>query len=84
MVGRQFERMIGLVKAALNKKIGNGFLEEVRLVIDLAVNNCPLSYVEENVQLPLLTLNSMLFLNSNILPELQSHRIEEGDLRKRA
>lgn len=34
--------------------------------------------------MPLLTLNAMLFLNSNLLPELQPHHIEMADLRKRA
>ena len=87
--GGQFERMIGLVKAALSKTIGNGFLrwnelEEVLLDVEVALNNRPLSYVEDDVQFPVLTPNSMLFLNSNILPELKQHNIEDGDLRKRA
>ena len=34
--------------------------------------------------MPLLTPNAMLFLNSNLLPELQPHHIETTDLRKRA
>ena len=33
--------------------------------------------------MPLLTPNAMLFLNSNLLPELQPHHIEIADLRKR-
>lgn len=87
--GGQFERMIGLVKAALNKTIGNGLLkwkelEEVLLDVEVALNNRPLCYVEDDLQFPVLTPNSMLFLNSNILPELQPHHIEDGDLRKRA
>ena len=87
--GGQFERMIGLVKAALSKTIGNGFLrwnelEEVLLDVEVALNNRPLSYVEDDVQFPVLTPNSMLFLNSNILPKLQPHNIEDADLRKRA
>ena len=43
-----------------------------------------MSYVEDDVQMPLLTPNVMLFLNSNLLPELQPHHIETTDLRKRA
>ena len=34
--------------------------------------------------MPLLTPNAMLFLNINLLPELQPHHIETADLRKRA
>ena len=87
--GGQFERMIGLTKAALAKTIGNGFLrwtelEEVLLDVEVALNSRPLSYVEDDVQFPVLTPNSLLFLNSNVLPDLQPHNIEDGDLRKRA
>ncbi len=81
--------MIGLVKAALNKTIGNGFLrwkelEEVLLDVEVALNDRPLSYVEDDLQFPVLKPNSMLFMNSNTLPELQPHHIEDSDLRKRA
>lgn len=87
--GGQFEGMIGLVKTALNKTIGNGLLrweelQEVLLDVEINLNNRPLSYVEDDVQLPLLTPNSLLFVNSNVLPELQPHHVETADLRKRA
>ena len=87
--GGQFERLIGLVKAALNKTIGNGLLwwkelQEVLLDVGITLNNRPLSYVEDDVQMPLLTPSAMLFLNSNLLPELQPHHIETADLRTRA
>ena len=89
LVGRAVERLIGLVKSALNKTIGNGLLrwkefQEVLLDVEITLNNRPLSYVEDDVQMPLLTPNAMLFLNSNLLPELQPHHIETADLRKRA
>ena len=47
--GGQFERMVGLVKGALHKCIGNGLLswaelQEVLLDIEVALNNRPLSY----------------------------------------
>lgn len=50
--GGQFERMISLVKTALNKTIGNGLLrweelQEVLLDVEINLNNRPLSYVEE-------------------------------------
>ena len=58
--------------------------QEVLLDVEITLNNRPLSYVEDHLQLPLLTPNSMLFLKSNILPELQPHNIENGNMRKRA
>ena len=87
--GGQFERLIGLVKSTLNKTIGNGLLQwkelqEVLRDVEITLNNRMLSYVEDDVQMPLLTPNAMLFLNSNLLPELQPHHIETADLRKRA
>ena len=58
--GGQFERMVGLVKTAVRKTIGNANLtfnelKEVLLDVEVALNNRPLSYVEEDVQLPVLT-----------------------------
>ena len=50
----------------------------------MTLNNRPLSYLEEDVQLPVLTPNSMLHINSGYLPELQPHHLPEKDLRKRA
>ena len=52
--GGQFERMVGLVKGALYKCIGNGLLswaelQEVLLDIEVALNNRPLSYVDEDI-----------------------------------
>lgn len=87
--GGQFERMVGLVKRSLQKTIGNGFLtwtelEEVILDVEVAVNNRPLSYVEDDVQLPILTPHSLLFGQPNALLELEPHCIEDGELRKRA
>ena len=87
--GGQFERMVGLVKGALHKCIGNGLLswaelQEVLLDIEVALNNRPLSYVDEDIQLPILTPSSFLFGQPNMLPELEPYRIQEHDLRKRA
>lgn len=64
--GGQFERMVGLVKAALSKTIGNSFLtwaefEEILLDVEVTLNNRPLSYADDDVQLPLLTPNSLMF-----------------------
>jgi hypothetical protein len=87
--GGQFERIVGLVKSALRKCIGNGMLrwkelEEVLLDVEVTLNNRPLTYVEDDLQFPVLTPNSMLFANSNILPEMEPHHVEDGDLRGHA
>ena len=50
----------------------------------MTLNNRPLCYQEEDVQLPTLTPNTLLFLNANLLPELQPHQLDDKDLRKRA
>ena len=81
--------MVGLVKRSLYKTIGNGFLswkelEEVILDVEVSLNNRPLSYVEDDVQLPVLTPNTLLFGRSNVLPETAPHRLDNKDLRKRA
>lgn len=81
--------MVGVVKRSLQKTIGNGFLtwtelEAVILDVEVAVNNRPLSYVEDDVQLPILTANSLLFGQPNALPELEPHHMEDRELRKRA
>ena len=81
--GGQFERMIGLVKQAFNKSVGNGTLtwselQDVLLDVEVALNNRPLSYVEEDVQLPLLTPNMLQFGHPNLLPE--DHNQENPDL----
>ena len=86
--GGQFERLVGLVKRSLNKTIGNGRLrwgelEDVLLDVEVTLNNRPLGYVEDDVQLPLITPNSMQFIGTTILPEKEPHR-ELRDLRKRA
>lgn len=87
--GGQFERLIGLMKAAFYKTVGQGLLTweeltKVLLDIEVTLNNRPLSYLEEDVQLPTLMQNSFLFTNSNILPELAPYHVNERDLRKRA
>ena len=85
--GGQFERMIVLVNQAFNKRVGNGTLtwrelQDVLLDVEVALNNRPLSYVEEDVQLPVLTPNMLQFSRPNLLPE--DHNQENPDLRKRA
>ena len=87
--GGQFERMVGLVKQAFNKTVRNGTLtwselQDVLLDVEVALNNRPLSYVEDDIQLPLLTPNLLQFGRPNLLPESEDHQQENPDLRKRA
>ena len=85
--GGQSEHLIGLVKRAIEKTIGKGYLQwselqEVLLDVGVAINNLPLSYTED-IQIPILTPNTM-FVGSNEIPTLKAHHLEETDLRKRA
>ena len=87
--GGQYERLIGLFKRAFYKTIGNGVvtyeeLEDVVLDVDVALNNRPLSYFEDDDELPVLTPNSLLNVNPAQVPELKAHHLENQDLRKRA
>lgn len=87
--GGQFERLIGVFKSAFRKTVGNGTLSwgelsEVVLDVEIAINGRPLTYLEEDVEMPVLTPSSMLHLRSNQLPELSAHHLQERDLRKRA
>ncbi|XP_067022915.1 uncharacterized protein [Acropora muricata] len=87
--GGQFERLIGLVKGSLYKSVGNGLLswkelQEVLLDVEVALNNRPLDYVEDDIKLPILNPSSLLHMQPNTLPELEPNRIQDYDLRKRA
>jgi hypothetical protein len=51
----QFERLIGVMKGIFYKTVGGGLLtwdelSEVLLNIEIAMNNRPLNYMEEDVQ----------------------------------
>ena len=59
-------------------------MEEVLLDVEVTLNNRPLSYIEDEIEFPTLTPNTMLFANSNILLELETHHIVDGDLCRRA
>jgi hypothetical protein len=87
--GGQFGRMVGLFKCAFYKTIGASLLTcgelcEIVLNVEVELNNRPLHYVEDDLQLPILTPASLLFQRSNIIPELETWREEKGDLHKRA
>ena len=77
-----FERVIGLMKSAFYKTVSQGILNceelsEVILDIEVTMTNRPLCYQEDDVQLPTMTPNTMLFLKSNILPSGRK-RFEEA------
>ena len=64
--GGQFERLIGVVKASMYKAIGGATLtwselSEVLLDVETQVNRRPLSYVEDDVELPILTPATFLY-----------------------
>ena len=83
--GGQYERMIGLV----NKTVGKGNLkwnelEEIIIDIETTINSPPLCYVEDDIELPLLTPNVMLFGQPNVIPQQDPSAIQDRQLRKRA
>ena len=66
--GGQYERLIGLFKRAFYKSIGNGTLtfeelKDIVLDVEVALNDRPLSYLEDDVELPVLTPARMLNIN---------------------
>ena len=51
--------------------------------VEVALNNRPLTYLEDDIQLPVLTPNSLLQINPTYIPEEAHHHIPENGLRKR-
>ena len=87
--GGQFERMVALVKSALFKVVGASTLtwnelESLLLDVEITLNNRPLNYVEDDVQMPILTPNSLTFGGNHSMPDDDPENIDEIDLRKRA
>ena len=78
--------MVRLVKRALYKSIGGVNLAwselEVILDVEITLNNRPLTYLEDDVQLP--TPHTMMFGQPNQLPKDDPDAIESKDLKKRA
>ena len=58
-------------------------LSDVILDVEVQINRRPLSYVDDDVQLPILTPSAFLFQRSNLLPEQEPWREENVDLRRR-
>ena len=87
--GGQFERLIAVVKSAMYKLIGSVILTwaelcEVLLDVETQINRSPLSYVEDDPELPTLTPATFLHQRTAQLPEEETRTIAEHDLRKRA
>ena len=87
--GGQFERIIGLVKQSLYKVIRKANLKlpelkEVMFDVQTILNNRPLCYVEDDIQMPELTPNVMMLGSNNVLLQEDIEAIKDGDLRKRA
>ena len=87
--GGQFERLVGVVKQAFYKAVGLALLmfhelEEVILDVEMVVNNPPLSYVEDDVELPVLTPATIMYSQSNLLPEEDADAVENVNLGKTA
>eukprot|EP00795_Rhopilema_esculentum_P015887 gene15887-7219_t len=59
-------------------------LKEIMLDVEIALNNRPLCYVEDDIQLPELTLNIMLLGHHNSLINEEARDLENKDLSKRA
>ena len=71
------------------KVIGEGVLSstelsKVLLDVETQTNQRPLSYLEDDVEMPILSPSTFLFQRTNHLPEKEAWRFKEVDLRKRA
>ena len=86
-LGGQFERLIRVVKKAMHKVIRRGSLFwneliDILLEVETQVNRCPLNYVEDDPDLPILTPATFLFQQTMHLPEDQTWRTPDKDLRR--
>ena len=72
---------VGLTMANVRERY---WVPRLRSNVEVTLNNRPLSYVEDDIQLPILTPNLLQFGQPNLLPEAQSYQLPNPDLRKRA
>ena len=59
-------------------------LEEIVMEVEITLNNKPLSYIEDDIQMPILTPNTMIYGIAISKVEEDVSSMEEKDLRKRA
>lgn len=57
-------------------------LNEVILDVETRANHRPLGYIKDDVELPILTPASLMFQQTNQLPEEQTWRIQDPNLRR--
>ena len=73
-----------LFKVIEGAKLKFSELEEVILDAEVALNNRPLSYVEDDLQFPVLMPNVMMFGKDKVLSTEDLNQIVDHYLRKRA
>ena len=83
--GGHFERLIGVIKRALYKSLKktslrSSELEEVLLDIEIDMDSRPLTYIEEDIQRPILTPNSMILGRDTKMVDGNMIEEEEEDL----
>ena len=83
-LGSQFERLISLIEANLYRTIEKAQLawaelEEVLLNIEMILNNKSLTYIEEEINYSILTLNTLILLN---FPDAAPHESESKTMKK--
>ena len=86
LVGRPFREVNWSCKKryVLSYRGSNFDLGRTVLDVEIQINRRPLSYMEDDLELPTLTPNTFLFQRTSDLPESEPWRIGETDLRKRA
>ena len=72
--GGHFDRLLGLTKQPFFKSLGKtslswNELESVLLDVEVNFNNRPLTYIEDDIQCPILTPNSMLLGRETVMLE---------------
>ena len=86
--GGIFERLIGIMKAALSKVIGRNCLsyceiEEVLLDVECSMNNRPLCYPEEDIEFEVLTPSLLLRGRPAVMLEEDLQQLEDKCMTKR-
>ena len=70
-------------KGSLYKSVGNRIAVVERtprsVTVEIALNNRPLDYVEDDIELPILTPSSLLHVQPNTLPQLEPNHIQESE-----
>ena len=79
--------MVGLMKQCLYKTVGKANLswqelEEVLLDVEITLNNRPLSYLEDDIQFPALTPNTLAFGEIYIQFGGRHYHVRGGSVKK--